>query len=251
MATKVNRAATAPNKKGGRRKRKNTSDLLFDTRKKLNTKSNRRAAQLSRHESVARRHDGLQKGPNEAEAPGKREVVGLKTFKLYSSVFGKDHTLPDRYTAEGEGFSPPLQWVGAPEGTAEFALICEELEPVTIEPVILWVLYRIPPDLKRLPEAILPTEQVDSIPSILQGRNSNGVLGYSAPLPPLFDDWHHYRFRLFALDAPLSRVRPGMTAEELLARIDSKILAETELLTRYRRARPRQMSRRKGGRRAA
>ena len=235
MATKVNRAATEGNKKGGRHQRRNRSIEAFDSHKHLRDPKNQDAFLLNRHESVVRRHDELQNQPNEARYPGGPEIVGLKTFMLFSDVFEKGGTFREKYTAEGEGLSPSLRWAGGPAGTSEFALVCEEIELASTEPIIHWLVYRIPPDVHELPEGIPRTAQVESLPGVLQGIGSDGKLGYAGPYPPLFDDWHHYRFTLYALDAPLRDLRPGLTYEELIERMGSHVLGEAEMVGRCRR----------------
>ncbi|MEE8442277.1 MAG: YbhB/YbcL family Raf kinase inhibitor-like protein, partial [Dehalococcoidia bacterium] len=63
-----------------------------------------------------------------------------------------------------------------------------------------WVAFNLPPGDQGLPEGVPTTEQLES--GALQGRNDAGSTGYRGPCPPQGNP-HHYRFFIYALDAPL------------------------------------------------
>jgi phosphatidylethanolamine-binding protein (PEBP) family uncharacterized protein len=48
------------------------------------------------------------------------------TIELTSPAFAPGGRLPIRFTADGEGVSPPLVWADVPAGTASIALIVED-----------------------------------------------------------------------------------------------------------------------------
>ena len=68
----------------------------------------------------------------------------------------------------------------------------------------------------------------------MQGKNSWGSIGYRGPAPPKGHGVHHYRFRLYALDAPL-KVAAGVDKVELLSAMQGHVLAEAELVGIYQR----------------
>ena len=70
-------------------------------------------------------------------------------FKLTSSAFAAGAAIPSKYSGEGGDVSPPLAWDGAPEGTKEFALICDDPDAPTPEPWVHWVIYGIAPAVHR------------------------------------------------------------------------------------------------------
>jgi len=147
-------------------------------------------------------------------------------MKITSSAFTAGGPIPRRYTGEGEDVSPPLAWDAVPDGTKEFALICDDPDAPLPEPWVHWVVYRIPPDVRSLPEG--------DIGDAVEGRNSWGRIGYGGPMPPPGHGVHHYHFRLYALDAPL-HLKPGTTKEDLLAAMAGHVLAEAEVVGTYRR----------------
>ena len=66
-----------------------------------------------------------------------------------------------------------------------------------------WVIYKIPPDAKGLPEGVPAKPKLEEPAGALQGKNSwtsGQTIGYRGPLPPPKHGRHRYFFRLYALD---------------------------------------------------
>src|SRR5438876_707518 len=55
---------------------------------------------------------------------------------LTSSAFAAGGPIPIKYTADGEGISPPLEWSGVPEGIATLMLLIEDADSPTPEPFV-------------------------------------------------------------------------------------------------------------------
>ncbi len=55
---------------------------------------------------------------------------------LTSPAFADGARLPERFTADGEGVSPPLVWRDPPAGTARLALIVEDADSPTPQPLV-------------------------------------------------------------------------------------------------------------------
>jgi Raf kinase inhibitor-like YbhB/YbcL family protein len=254
MATRANRAATAANKKGGKSNKRNRSVELINRHRSLDSEENREAFLRNRHETLARRRNISMNSETSTAATGVREGSDftlrhedrtrpeLKTksanFHLWSHVFKPHKGFPRIYTQDGKDLSPPLYWHGAAPTAEEFALLCEDITvPEDEPPLVHWLIYRIPGHIQNLPEGLAASEEVPNVLGALQGLNDFGRIGYTGPNPPYYDGWHHYRFRLFALDRNVRRLRPGLSREELFERIQGHVLNETELLTRYRRTR--------------
>jgi Raf kinase inhibitor-like YbhB/YbcL family protein len=102
------------------------------------------------------------------------------------------------------------------------------------EPWVHWVLYKLPPTLSGLPEALSKTPTLSDPAGALQGNNSWSRVGYGGPMPPPGHGVHHYHFKLYALDAALN-VAPGLDKQQLLAAMKGHILAEGELIGTYQR----------------
>jgi Raf kinase inhibitor-like YbhB/YbcL family protein len=148
-------------------------------------------------------------------------------LKMSSSAFEPGGRIPKKYTGEGPDLSPPLSWSGAPEGTAELALICDDPDAPRKEPWVHWVLYKISADRVSLQEG--------RPEGAIEGRNDFGRHGYGGPMPPRGHGVHHYHFKLYALDQQLSINKPGATKAEILRAMEGHVIAQAELLGTYER----------------
>ena len=152
------------------------------------------------------------------------------TMQLSSSAFREGEKIPVRYTGDGDDRSPPLAWPDPPEGTASFAVICDDPDaPGRIW--VHWVFFNISPDRRGLDEGI-PSEGTLGDRS-RHGKNDFGNLGYGGPAPPRGKP-HRYYFKLYALDTMLS-LQPGAIKDDLLKAMKGHILAEGQLMGKYQR----------------
>jgi len=152
-------------------------------------------------------------------------------MRLSSTAFDEGGMLPPRFTCDGQGVSPPLNWKEVPDGTQGFALICED--PNAPSGVFThWLLYNLTSGSRELGEGI-PKDEVLSI-GARQGTNSFGDVGYGGACPPQGDGEHRYIFKLHALDTDLA-VEPGASREELLTAMRDHVLADTQLTGKYKR----------------
>jgi len=156
------------------------------------------------------------------------------SISITSIAFEAGKPIPKKYTGEGEDLSPPLAWSKLPQGAKELALICDDPDAPTPEPWVHWVLYKIAADTTGLPEG-LPREKTLKTPAgAAQGVNSFSKTGYGGPMPPKGHGTHHYHFKLYALDQPVS-APPGVDKRKLLAEIRDHVMAEGELIGTYER----------------
>ena len=159
------------------------------------------------------------------------------TIALSSSAFQPGERIPKKYTGEGEDVSPPLQWKNVPDGTKEFALICDDPDAPSSQPWVHWVIYGIPAEVSELPESIPGREELSEPIRAKQGTNSwpsGRTIGYRGPMPPPGDGIHHYHFHLYALDRPLE-LEPGAGKQSLLQAIKGHVIAEGKLIGTYSR----------------
>ncbi len=147
-------------------------------------------------------------------------------MSVKSAAFDAGKPIPRKYTGEGPDVSPPLTWSGAPKGTKEFALICDDPDAPRAEPWVHWVVWRIPGD-----RAVLAEGTAGGVP---EGRNDFGRTGYGGPMPPPGHGTHHYHFKLYALDGPID-LKPGATKKDLLKAMQGHILDQGELIGTYER----------------
>jgi len=158
----------------------------------------------------------------------------VMAITLESEAFTSGQMIPAKYTGDGKDISPPLVWSSLPEGTKELALIMDDPDAPTPAPWVHWVIYKIPADTNGLPEAIATADKLSQPPGALQGKNSWPKTGYGGPAPPRGHGVHHYYFKLYALDTPLT-VGQGIDKNALLKAMTGHILGEGELVGTYQR----------------
>ena len=155
-------------------------------------------------------------------------------MNLTSPTFSNLEPFPLKYTKDGEGISPPLQWSDVPRQTRELALIFEMTTTRTNEPPFAqWVIYNIPPEWDELPEGITHQRQPEKAPVTRQGTNSLENVGYDGP-QGVISRSVNLRFRLFALDVPLD-LPEGASRDDLLRAMEGHVIDQAELKTFYQR----------------
>jgi Raf kinase inhibitor-like YbhB/YbcL family protein len=171
-----------------------------------------------------------------ATRPGKHDATGETAMKItiQSAAFKAEQAMPKKHTGEGADVSPALSWSGVPAEAKELALICDDPDAPRPEPWVHWVLYKLPPTLTGLPEAVPAKAKLTEPAGALQGKNSWNTVGYRGPLPPPGHGVHHYHFKLYALKTALD-APPELTKDELLKRIKPLVLAEGDLVGTYQR----------------
>ena len=154
---------------------------------------------------------------------------------LTSPAFADGARLPERFTADGEGVSPPLVWRDPPAGTARLALIVEDADSPTPQPLVHAVVWGLSPDDGGLAEGAIIDDGEGDADGRDVGRNSYRRQGWLPPDPPTGHGEHRYAFQLFALDggAVLEGHDPGRTA--LIAAMAGHVLAAGLLVGTYSR----------------
>ena len=157
-------------------------------------------------------------------------MAGTGQISLSSPAFADGARLPERFTADGEGSSPPLLWSGAPEN-ARLALIVEDADAPTGQPLVHAVVAELTGGTGRLEEGGITRHA----PEGDVGRNSGFRKGWLPPDPPNGHGEHRYVFQLFALDAdaPDPGEAPGRTA--LVEAMRGHVLASAVLVGTYSR----------------
>ena len=152
------------------------------------------------------------------------------SFSLQSSAFSQGADIPRKFTCDGPDLSPALTWSEPPAGTRSLALIADDPDaPVGVW--VHWVLYDLPATVRELHEGVAKKDVLDN--GARQGRNDFGRIGYGGPCPPP-GRAHRYFFKMYALDSP-TELKPGATRAELEQAMKGHVLAEGELMGRYKR----------------
>jgi Raf kinase inhibitor-like YbhB/YbcL family protein len=131
---------------------------------------------------------------------------------------------------DGADVSPPLSWTGVPPKTKSLVVVVDDPD-APAGTWAHWVLYDVSPDRTALPEGMPADERVPGMG--VQGVNDFRRVGWGGPCPPP-GRAHRYVFRLYALDARL-RLPPRATKADVLEAIEGHVLAQAELVGRYRR----------------
>ncbi len=158
---------------------------------------------------------------------------GTPKIDLSSPAFADGARLPERFTADGAGVSPPLVWGVLPAGTASLALIVEDPDAPFPEPVSHAVLWRLPPDTQHLPEGAIVADGDGSADGDV-AKNSRRAEGWLPPDPPNGHGPHDYVFQLFALDAEPD-LAPNPQRKDLVAAIAGRVVGAGVLVGTYSR----------------
>jgi phosphatidylethanolamine-binding protein (PEBP) family uncharacterized protein len=156
----------------------------------------------------------------------------LTLIDITSPAFAPNTELPRRYTADGAGVSPPLMWRNVPADAVTIALIVEDADSPTPEPLVHGIVVDIDPREPGLVEGIF-SGPPDPSPEKL-GLNSYLMHGWLPPDPPPGHGVHRYAFQAFALAGgePLSK-SPGRG--EVAAAVRERAIAKGCLIGTYQR----------------
>jgi len=144
-------------------------------------------------------------------------------FTLSSATF-KDGTMmpkkvanknPQNPNCVGDNVSPQLSWSGAPDGTKSFAFTMVDPEGRGGLGVFHWVAYGIPANVTTFAEG----EVTAANDKYVGGKSTQGVGFYSGPCTPPNVQPHHYTFVLIATDLEAKELPPGLTKDEVTAKI--------------------------------
>lgn len=158
---------------------------------------------------------------------------------LGSAAFGEGERIPQRFTADGEGVSPPLHWGPLPQGTAALALLVEDADSPSLNPIVHAVVWDLDLTANSLEEGAIGTIG-DGAPGgegPETGRNSYLQRRWLPLDPPPGHGEHQYVFQLFALSTiPALERAPGRTA--LLDELEGRLLGVGILTGTYSRDDP-------------
>ena len=158
---------------------------------------------------------------------------GMASIQLSSLAFADHAPIPARYTADGDGLSPPLQWGGAPAKTDTIVLIVEDADAPTPQPLVHAIVVGLPAEDGALAEGALESPD-HSGAGYRMGLNSYLQTSWLPPDPPSGHGVHRYAFQLFALaEEPGFSDSPGR--DEVLDALREHALASGCLIGTYER----------------
>jgi Raf kinase inhibitor-like YbhB/YbcL family protein len=140
-------------------------------------------------------------------------------MKVSSGAFEAGAPIPSDYTCDGANIAPPVSWTGAPQNTAEYALVMDDTDA---NGFVHWVVTGIPPEATAL---------ADPLPEgAVAGLNGKGQAGYTPPCPP--SGTHHYTITVYALSTALG-LGNSATADSVRSAAAGKTLATGTLTGTY------------------
>jgi Raf kinase inhibitor-like YbhB/YbcL family protein len=155
------------------------------------------------------------------------------SIEVMSPAFEYNGRLPAKYTTDGEGVSPPIEFSGVPPEAQAVVLLVEDADSPTPEPFVHAIVWDLPGADTAIPEGAL-TSKNDERNNESMGRNSYFNATYLPPDPPPGHGEHRYVFQVFALDiVPRFESPPGRTA--LLDSMRDHVLAKGLLIGTYGR----------------
>lgn len=158
-------------------------------------------------------------------------VKGVPIVKITvtSPAFADGSPIPSKYTVDGPGVSPPLEWGDVPKETKSIAVLVDDPDaPIGV--FTHWTLFALPPDTRSLSENVPHDAVLKS--GGRQGKNDGGKIGYYPPAPPI--GTHRYRFKVYALDSE-PNLKSGASVEEFKKAVERHVLGEGELVGTYKR----------------
>jgi Raf kinase inhibitor-like YbhB/YbcL family protein len=169
------------------------------------------------------------------------ELTGINAvIEVSSPAFAYGASMPARYTADGPGISPPLQWRCVPGDAEAIVILVEDADSPTPHPLVHAIVWDLPGVDGSLPEGTLSRDEsqhssANQPSSQALGRNSYLSARYLPPDPPAGHGPHRYVFQVFALDQPVRfDSPPGRSA--LLDAIRDHVIAKGLLIGTYERA---------------
>ena len=154
-------------------------------------------------------------------------------LSVLSPTFQFNGTLPSRYTADGLGLSPPLEWDAVPAGAGSIAILVEDADSPTPHPLVHAIVVGIDPETRTLDEGALASHKHEGF-GLETGPNSYLQRAWLPPDPPPGHGAHRYVFQVFALmPGPDFSSPPGR--REFIEMILNRALAVGCLIGTYER----------------
>jgi Raf kinase inhibitor-like YbhB/YbcL family protein len=149
------------------------------------------------------------------ESEGGSPEAAPAEFVFESPAFETGGMIPAMHRCDNAP-SPPLEWSGAPSGTASFAIVMKDLD--FQNGFLHWVIYDIPASESGLPEGV-PEGYAPAMPAGAHQASVIGQTGYFGPCSPA--STNTYQFTLYAVDvATLSGLTEATPAPDVVTQIE-------------------------------
>jgi Raf kinase inhibitor-like YbhB/YbcL family protein len=119
-------------------------------------------------------------------------------LSVTSPSFVFNGALLTRYTADGLGVSPPLEWDAVPAGAGSIAILVEDADSPTPHPLVHAIVVDLGAEIRSLAEGALASPKHAGA-GLETGPNSYFQRAWLPPDPPRGHGEHRYVFQVFAL----------------------------------------------------
>jgi Raf kinase inhibitor-like YbhB/YbcL family protein len=161
-------------------------------------------------------------------------------MKLYSNGI-QNGWFDKKYGSLGEGYSPPLSIVDAPDETVSFSLLFEDRDAFPVTGGFSWIHWAACNfQTQNIPENVGPEanfEIVQGVNSFISPQGGNrdreDCIGYCSMSPP--DEAHIYTFHVYALDTMLD-LKQGFNMNIMFRLMQGHVLDYAELSGWYPKA---------------
>jgi Raf kinase inhibitor-like YbhB/YbcL family protein len=144
------------------------------------------------------------------------------TVTVSSQAFAEGDEMPERFTCDGEGISPPMEWSGGP--AKAWALVVDDPDAPG-GTYVHWVVLDIATATMSTEAGMVPAGGMQVV-------NSSGDASYGGPCPPSGE--HRYRFTIYALAAPTG-LAEGSSLDEALDAIGDNATGRGTITAVYSR----------------
>jgi len=145
-------------------------------------------------------------------------------MEITSPAFKNKTSIPEKFTCQGDDFSPPLAIKDVPSDTQSLVLIVNDPD-ASSGSWDHWLVYNISPQAKVINENTVPG---------IQCVNDSGVKEWGGPCPP--SGAHRYFFKIYALDIMLPALSERAGKDDLLRAMEGHILDTAELMGLYKKS---------------
>ena len=145
-------------------------------------------------------------------------------MEISSVAFENNSLIPLKYTCEGQGINPPLEFKDVPEDAKLLVLIVDDPD-APMKTWVHWTIWNIDAKTTQILQNSCPKGAVEGITSF-------GRTGYGGPCPP--SGTHRYFFKLFALDKMLD-LSPNSHVRDIESAIQGHIIRKAELIGLYKK----------------
>lgn len=159
--------------------------------------------------------------------------AGTPSFKLTSTSFSEDATIPNQYTCDGIDINPQLGWENAPAGTKSFTVIVDDPDAFAMFGLVWvhWNIYNISAAATELAEGA--STHADKLPAgSIETASDFGSAKYRGPCPP--SGRHHYIFQIYALNKETISFAGPLTRSEFEAAFAENIIGKAAATGNFR-----------------